>query len=60
MKCEGNLIFVTMLSITAVFCCFLEQDTLPLLLSTGWFQERTWSWFQNRTQIHCRHYGRFT
>ena len=20
--------------------CFLEQDTLPLLLSTGWFQER--------------------
>ena len=21
-------------------CCFLEQETLPLLLSTGWFQER--------------------
>jgi len=20
--------------------CFLEQDTLPLLLTTGWFQER--------------------
>ena len=20
--------------------CFLEQETLPLLLSTGWFQER--------------------
>ena len=20
--------------------CFLEQGTLPLLLSTGWFQER--------------------
>ena len=20
--------------------CFLEQDTLPLLLSTGWFQEQ--------------------
>jgi len=20
-------------------CCFLEQETLPLLLSTGWFQE---------------------
>ena len=20
--------------------CFLEQDTLPLLLSTGWLQER--------------------
>ena len=22
--------------------CFLEQDTLPLLLSTGWFQERVY------------------
>ena len=21
-------------------CCFLEQATLPLLLSTGWFKER--------------------
>ena len=21
------------------FCCFLEQETLPSLLSTGWFQE---------------------
>ena len=21
--------------------CFLEQETLPLLLSTGWFQEHT-------------------
>ena len=21
--------------------CFLEQETLPLLLSTGWFQERS-------------------
>ena len=20
--------------------CFLEQETLPLLLSTGWFQQR--------------------
>ena len=20
--------------------CFLEQETLPLLLNTGWFQER--------------------
>ena len=26
-----------------IYCspyCFLEQETLPLLLSTGWFQER--------------------
>ena len=21
-------------------CCFLEQETLPSLLNTGWFQER--------------------
>ena len=21
--------------------CFIEQETLPLLYSTGWFQERT-------------------
>ena len=21
-------------------CCYIEQETLPLLLSTGWFQER--------------------
>ena len=21
-------------------CCFLEQENLPLLLSTGWFQEQ--------------------
>ena len=21
-------------------CCFLEQETSPLLLSTGWFQEQ--------------------
>ena len=21
-------------------CCFIEQETLPILLSTGWFQER--------------------
>jgi len=23
---------------------FLEQETLPLLLSTGWFQERIRAW----------------
>jgi len=32
--------------------CFLEQETLPLLLSTGWFQERIWVWFHNQTQIN--------
>jgi len=28
---------------------FLEQETLPLLLSTGWFQERIRAWFHNQT-----------
>ena len=27
--------------------CFLEQETLPLLLSTGWFQERIKQKFLN-------------
>ena len=31
--------------------CFLEQETLPLLLSTGWLQERIRAWFHNRTKI---------
>jgi len=25
-------------------CCFLEQETLPSLLGTGWFQEWIWVW----------------
>ena len=29
--------------------CFLEQETLPLMLSTGWFQEQIRGWFHNRT-----------
>ena len=28
--------------------CFLEQETLPLLLSTGWFQERISQSNQNK------------
>jgi len=40
--------------------CFLEQETLPLLLSTGWFQERIRAWFHNRTKINWGHYGRLT
>jgi len=32
-------------------CCFLEQKTLPSLLSTGWFQERIRAWFQHQTNI---------
>ena len=31
--------------------CFLKQETLPLLLTTGWFQERIRAWFDNRTKI---------
>mgnify|MGYP000050098318 CR=1 len=37
--------------------CFVEQETLPLLLSTGWFQERIRACYHNRTKIN---YGRFT
>jgi len=39
--------------------CFIEHDTLPSLLSTGWFQEwigrdlhkQIWFFFNNRTEI---------
>ena len=40
--------------------CFLEQETLPLLLSTGWFQERIRAWFHNQTKINWGPYGRLT
>jgi len=40
--------------------CFLEQETLPLLLSTGWFKERILSWIHNRTKINWGPYGRLT
>ena len=33
-------------------CSFLEQETLPLLLSTGWFQERIRARFHNRTKTN--------
>jgi len=39
----GNSIcYTTNLNMRPTLCerCFLEQETLPLLLSTGWFQER--------------------
>jgi len=39
-------------------CCFLEQETLPLLISTGWFQERNRAWFRNRTKINWGPHGR--
>jgi len=32
--------------------CFLEQDTLPLLLSTGSFQERIRAGYHNRIKIN--------
>ena len=40
--------------------CFLEQETLPLLLSTGWFQKLIRAWFHNRTKINWGPYGRLT
>ena len=36
---RANLKVVCICNIV-IHCCFLEQETLPLLLSTGWFQER--------------------
>jgi len=27
--------------------CFIEQDTIPLLLSTGWSQEQIRTWYHN-------------
>ena len=32
--------------------CFLQQEALLSLLSTGWFQERIWEWFHNRAEIN--------
>ena len=37
--------------------CFSEQDTLPVLLSTGWFQDRIRAWMHNRTKINWVPYG---
>jgi len=36
------------------------QETLPLLLSTGSFQERIRACFHNRTKINWGPYGRLT
>ena len=41
-------------------CCLLEQETLPLLLSAGWFQERIRAWFHNQTKKKRGPYGRLT
>jgi len=40
--------------------CFLEPDTLSVLLSTGWFQERIRAWFHNQTKINLGPYGKWT
>ena len=41
--------------------CFLEQETLPSLLSTSWFQERIGALFHyNLTKINIGPYGRLT
>ena len=40
--------------------CFLEQETLPVLLSTGWVQEWIRAWFHNRTTINWGPYWRLT
>ena len=38
--------------------CFLEHETLPLLLSTGWFQELIQVWFHNETKISWGPYNK--
>jgi len=38
--------------------CFLQQETLPLLLSTGWFQEWIRAWLHNWTKINWGPYVR--
>ena len=40
--------------------CFLQQETLPVLISTGWFQERIQSLNHNRTKINPGSYGILT
>ena len=40
--------------------CFPEQETLRLMLSTGWFQEQIRPWFQNPTKINWGSYGKLT
>ena len=40
--------------------CVLEQETLSLLLSTGWLQERIRAWYHNQTKINWGPYGRST
>ena len=40
--------------------CFLEQETLPVLLSTGWFRERLRAWYHNGTKINGGPYRRWT
>jgi len=32
--------------------CFLQQENLPLLFSTCWFQERIQAWFRHRTKLN--------
>ena len=40
--------------------CFLEQETLPLLISTGSFQKQIRAWFHNRTKINWGPYHTLT
>ena len=40
--------------------CFLEEDTLLLVFSTGWFQERIRAYFHKRTKMNWGTYGRLT
>ena len=40
--------------------CVVEQETLPLLLSNGWFEERIGAWCHNRAKLNWGPYWRYT
>ena len=40
--------------------CFLGQESLPSLPSTGWFLELIWAWFHNQTKMIWGSYCRAT
>jgi len=37
--------YLSVVSSSPIKGCFLEQETLLSLLSSGWIQERIWAWF---------------
>ena len=42
------------------FCRLHELETIPSLLSTGWFKECIWGWFHNQTKVNLGSNERLT